>query len=64
MEQICEEQGKPVLTFLPEAYEELAKMKWTGNIRELHNVIERLAILCDALITGEDVRRFAQPLME
>jgi DNA-binding NtrC family response regulator len=38
-------------------------MKWTGNIRELRNVVERLVILCDNIITAEDVRRFAYPLV-
>jgi DNA-binding NtrC family response regulator len=37
-------------------------MKWTGNIRELRNVVERLIILCDSRITAADVTRFANPL--
>jgi DNA-binding NtrC family response regulator len=37
-------------------------MPWTGNIRELRNVVERLAILCDNIVTAEDIIRFAQPL--
>jgi len=60
--EICEDQGKPLMSFSPEAIEELSKMKWTGNIRELRNVVERLAILCDTVITDEDVSRFAFPL--
>jgi len=51
------------LVFTDDAYEELKAMKWTGNIRELRNVVERLAILCDGQVTGNDVRRFAQPLV-
>ena len=39
------------------------KLKWTGNVRELRNVVERLAILCDHEITAEDVKRFALPLV-
>jgi DNA-binding NtrC family response regulator len=62
MEEVCAEQGKPLLTFGDGAYDELMQMKWTGNIRELRNVIERLAILCDGVVTGEDVRRFGQPV--
>ena len=62
MEDICSEQGKPLIFFDDEAYEELKKLKWTGNIRELRNVVERLAILCDNRITADDVIRFAQPL--
>ncbi len=61
MEQIVEEQGIPAKTFSKEAIAELQKINWTGNIRELRNVIERLIILCDAKITGEDVSTFAKP---
>lgn len=64
MEEVCAEQGKPLLTFGDGAYDELMQMKWTGNIRELRNVIERLAILCDGAVTGADVRRFGQPLVK
>lgn len=60
--EVCEDQGKPLMTFSPEALMELSAMKWTGNIRELRNVVERLAILCDNTIAAEDVRRFAYPL--
>jgi two-component system, NtrC family, nitrogen regulation response regulator NtrX len=60
--EICEDQGKPLMIFTPESITELSAMKWTGNIRELRNVVERLAILCDNTITAEDVRRFAYPL--
>jgi len=62
MEEICAEQGKPMIFFDDEALEELKKLKWTGNIRELRNVVERLAILCDGQVTAPDVIRFAQPL--
>ena len=33
-------------------------MSWTGNIRELHNVIERLTILCNDCITVDDVHAY------
>ncbi len=56
--QICEEQGKPVMTFTDEAISELKKITWTGNIRELRNVVERLTILSDDPITGENVKTF------
>jgi DNA-binding NtrC family response regulator len=62
MEDICSEQGKPLILFDDEAFEELKKLKWTGNIRELRNVVERLAILCDSRISASDVIRYAQPL--
>jgi two-component system nitrogen regulation response regulator NtrX len=64
MEEICAEQGKPMIFFTDDALEELMQMKWTGNIRELRNVVERLTILCDGQITGADVIKFAQPLVK
>ena len=63
MEETAAKNGKPVLEFDEEAMEELQQMPWTGNVRELRNVVERLAILCDHQVTAEDVRKFAQPLM-
>ena len=62
VEQICENNGKPVIEFTDEALTELKKIKWTGNIRELRNVVERLVILCDQQITADDVLLYAQPL--
>ena len=59
MEQICQISGKPVMVFEDEAIQKLQQIQWTGNIRELHNVIERLIILCDGNITGEDIQRYA-----
>jgi DNA-binding NtrC family response regulator len=59
---ICEEYGMPKKSITDEAIAELQKISWTGNIREFRNVIERLIILCDSLITGDDVIRFAAPL--
>ena len=62
LRQLSEEQGMPAKEFSDDAYEELKKIHWTGNIRELRNVVERLAILCDKKINGKDVKTFAQPL--
>jgi DNA-binding NtrC family response regulator len=59
LEQICDEYKMPKKSFSAEAYEELKKINWTGNIRELRNVVERLIILCDKTITGADVQNFA-----
>lgn len=59
MEQICEEYKMPKKSFTEDAYAELKKISWTGNIRELRNVVERLIILCDKSITGSDVQNFA-----
>ena len=58
VDNITSEMGKAAPTFTQDAIEELQKYRWTGNIRELHNVIERLVILCGNEINGEDVRKF------
>ena len=55
---ISSEMGKAAPTFTQDAIEELQKYRWTGNIRELHNVVERLVILCGSEIGSEDVRKF------
>jgi DNA-binding NtrC family response regulator len=62
IKQICGEYGMPEKEITGDAVAELQKINWTGNIREFRNVIERLIILCDKSITGEDVLRFAAPL--
>lgn len=46
----------------PEAVAELQKIKWTGNIREFRNMIERLIILCGPVIDAPDVIRYASPV--
>jgi len=61
IEQICTEYGRPKVKIYPEALEELKKIKWTGNVRELRNAVERLIILCDKVITDEDVKNFVHP---
>lgn len=58
---ICDEQGIPQKSFSSSALNELQAINWTGNIRELRNIIERLTILCAEEITGEDVKRYANP---
>lgn len=58
---ICSEYGIPPKVFRPDAVDELKRLGWTGNVRELRNVIERLIILCDKDITGGDVKAFASP---
>ncbi|HBX51190.1 MAG: Fis family transcriptional regulator [Bacteroidetes bacterium RIFOXYA12_FULL_35_11] len=59
---ICEEYGMPEKKITNDAIAELQKIKWTGNIREFRNVIERLIILCTEKITDKDVLAYAQPL--
>lgn len=61
MKQICSESGLPQRKVEQSALEELKKLKWTGNIRELRNVTERLLILCGDTITKEDVIAYATP---
>ena len=58
VDSISSEMGKVAPTFTQDAIEELQRYRWTGNIRELHNVIERLVILCGNEINGDDVRKF------
>jgi len=62
IQQICLEYGMPEKSISEEAFGELQKIEWRGNIREFRNVIERLIILCDKKITGADVLSFAAPL--
>lgn len=59
---ICGEYGIPEKFITDDAIEELQKMSWTGNIREFRNTIERLIILSQNKITGEEVNSFAAPL--
>ena len=40
----------------------LQSFEWNGNIRELKNVVERLAILCNDAITEDDVKNYARPV--
>ena len=56
---ISESQGIPIKEFTQEALERLKKYDWTGNIRELRNVVERLLILGGDEITENDVAQFA-----
>lgn len=59
--EICNEYGMPVKPISGEAMDALKNMTWTGNIRELRNMIERLIILSDKVITDKDVIAFANP---
>ncbi len=58
-EQICGEQGRPTSAFSEEAVAALQARKWTGNIRELRNVVERLIILAGNRIEKSDVDLYA-----
>jgi DNA-binding NtrC family response regulator len=56
--KIAEEQGTAPKTFSSEALSLLQQYDWTGNIRELRNVVERLIILGDQEVSADDVRLF------
>lgn len=58
-EQICGEQGIAKKTFDDAAIKALQSKDWTGNIRQLRNVVERLIILAGNKITAEDVNLYA-----
>ena len=58
---ICQEQGVKVKDIHEDGIVALQSVDWTGNIRELRNVLERLVILCDGEIRSEDVIRYANP---
>lgn len=58
IEIICAAHGIKCKQFDSNALKALESINWTGNIRELRNVIERLTILCDEVITAADVKRF------
>ena len=58
---VCSEHGIAKKTIDPDAVQALVALNWTGNIRELRNIIERLIILSDQCITATDVQRYANP---
>jgi two-component system nitrogen regulation response regulator NtrX len=61
LDDICKGYGMPVKTISDDAMAALQALPWTGNVRELHNMIERLIILSDKTITEQDVIAFANP---
>ena len=56
--QICSETGRPQREVTPDAMQLLVEKSWTGNIRELRNVVERLLILSGDRITASDVKAY------
>ncbi len=56
---IADEYGSSVKEINPTAMEYLKTLPWSGNVRELRNVVERLVILCGDVITKEDVKLYA-----
>jgi two-component system nitrogen regulation response regulator NtrX len=61
LDEICNEYGMPTKKISDAALEALKALPWTGNIRELRNMVERLIILSDKTITDGDVKAFANP---
>ncbi|MFT6795395.1 MAG: two-component system nitrogen regulation response regulator NtrX [Maribacter sp.] len=58
-EKVTSEQGIPLKTFSVKAVKLLKAYDWTGNIRELRNVVERLIILGGTEVSEDDVKLFA-----
>ena len=56
---ICNDHGIARKSFDKDALLALQSINWTGNIRELRNVVERLVILADSQISESDVKMFA-----
>lgn len=61
MTMVCAEHGIARKSFDTKALDELQKINWSGNIRELRNIVERLIILCGNTITADEVKAFANP---
>ena len=61
LETIALDYNQPQKEIHPDAMKALQDYDWTGNIRELRNVVERLIILSGKLITPEDVNAYVQP---
>ncbi len=58
LHEICDEYHAECKEIAAEAIELLTHMKWSGNIRELRNVVERLVVLSESKIEAEDVREY------
>ena len=63
IEKICNEHGIKQKEISNKAIDELKKMNWTGNIRELRNVLERLIILSDKNIDLVDVKKYVPTII-
>lgn len=61
LDDICNDYGIARKAISDEAIKELQQYNWTGNIRELRNVVERLVILSGKSITREDVKNYVSP---
>ncbi|HQV77682.1 MAG TPA: sigma-54 dependent transcriptional regulator [Chitinophagales bacterium] len=61
LNEICGDYGIPIKKIDENALESLQARNWTGNIRELRNVVERLVIMSDKTITKQDVIDYSGP---
>ncbi len=61
LDKICAEQGQSKKAIAKDAVDALSKYDWTGNIRELRNVIERLIILSGEEISVKEVKQYVLP---
>ena len=61
LHQVADEYGQPKKSIEQDAVVALQQHNWTGNIRELRNVVERLIILSGKTITVEDITNFVLP---
>jgi two-component system nitrogen regulation response regulator NtrX len=59
MKNLAEDQSMEVKAFDSQAMEKLKEYPWSGNVRELRNVVERLMILGDNPITVDNIKQFA-----
>jgi len=60
LDQICASTAMPRKEFTQEAIDLLVARSWTGNIRELRNVVERLLILGSSPVTAQDIRDYVE----
>jgi DNA-binding NtrC family response regulator len=60
---VADEYGQASKEVEADAMKYLQALPWTGNVRELRNVVERLVIMCNDVITIDDVKLFAMPVI-
>ena len=58
LKSICQEYNIPTKDIDNDAITKLSEMQWSGNIRELRNVVERLVVLADKTITTKDIEQY------
>jgi len=63
LDQICMEYKCERKSVAADAMKELKSIQWTGNVRQLRNVIERMVILSNEQITLQDIRSYAQEIL-